>query len=233
MRTHKILREEERHRRRTFADAIAVLHEETDFKAGDRAEVRLGLLRLPTGDVVSLINIFFDSASHQKTFIVSLPAATRFRARPDGCFQVAQLDVIELNDATLEYDGTVLLSDGRRLRAIEIIPAQFPYEITNLEWRIIHHIIKMVGAEQRCYRHPGEVLVPALRQIALDQKLLDCGSLSELKIPLLKQIQGDFLDHNPDAKSLSQQKISDTLRKFGMRAERGTRRIQPTLASTV
>jgi len=65
--------EEDRSSRRTIADAIEVLRQACDFNSHDRAEIRIGPLPLPSGDVVGLVNVQFPV--RDTVFIVSLPAA--------------------------------------------------------------------------------------------------------------------------------------------------------------
>jgi hypothetical protein len=55
--------EEDRSSRRTIADAIEVLRQACDFNSNDRAEVRIGPLRLSPRDVVGLVDAAW-SATH-------------------------------------------------------------------------------------------------------------------------------------------------------------------------
>jgi hypothetical protein len=43
--------------RRTIADAIEVLREKANFEADDRANVHVGLLALPAGNIAGLIDV--------------------------------------------------------------------------------------------------------------------------------------------------------------------------------
>jgi hypothetical protein len=65
--------------RRTVNDALEVLRREAQFKDNDRAKFRIGLLKLPSADVVGLVEIVFDAPLREKGFIVSLPTCVRFR----------------------------------------------------------------------------------------------------------------------------------------------------------
>src|SRR5665213_2305415 len=52
-------------------------------------------------------------------------------------------------------------------------------------------------------------------------RFIDCNTLSGLKIPLLKTVAAYIADRDPTLKLLSPQKISDALRKFGIRVPTG------------
>jgi hypothetical protein len=117
MSEYEVLGEGEWKKRRTVADAIEVLHKDVGFEGDDRAQIRLGPMRLPSGDIVSLTGIFFESAVHQKTFIVWLPTAIEFRALSQG--QSVIDDISRLEEANLDEAGNVELCDGTRTSAIE------------------------------------------------------------------------------------------------------------------
>jgi hypothetical protein len=214
---YKRLQEENRNRRRTVVDAIETLKEQICFQDNDRAELRIWLIELPSGDVVGLVNVFFESLP-DITLIVSLPTSIFFRARQPEQSEFQHFDIAELDGASLDGAGNVELKDGTRLRAVEVVPARLPYEISELDWRIVNHTVSMMGAEERCYVHPSRSSSPKQRQIAREHRLLDVSTLVGLGAPpLLKQIKGTFLDQNTDVKNISEAKISDTLSKFGMR----------------
>jgi len=81
---YKSLAEDDRSKRRTIADALEVLRIEANFEQDDAAEIRLGMLRLPSEKVVGLVHVSFDSTLHLKTFLVSLPTASRFLAKVEN-----------------------------------------------------------------------------------------------------------------------------------------------------
>jgi len=215
MLTYVRVRDDQRHRRRTIRDAIEVLCEYAGFREDDQAIIRIGLLRIPSGDIVGLLDIVFY-AQVDIAFIVSLPTSTTFRGKQLGSSTYDELDTIQLNAATLDSSGDVLLTDGTRLRAVEVVPAKLPYEISELEKRLVDHVIAMLGAEDLCYRHPGASVFPELAKLARERKLIDCSTLSGLTIPALKRIHWDFMQHNSDVESLSMQTLSNALSKYGM-----------------
>jgi hypothetical protein len=84
MQHHVLLREEERNHRFTVQDAIDVLSKGAGFGDDDFAEIRVGGLRLPSGEEVGLPNVFFSSDALGQVLVVSLPTSTRFKAKRQG-----------------------------------------------------------------------------------------------------------------------------------------------------
>jgi hypothetical protein len=215
------LKEEERPQRLTVAHAIDAL-ESVGFAADDTAEIRIGGLRLPSGEVTGLISAFFSSLIHDKTFIVSLATSGNFQAKHQASSEFAQFDIFELDKALFSGAGDVVLANGTKLRAVEVLPTQLPYDFSDLERRIVQFTISMMDATDRCYRYFGNGLPLKYQKIAPYLRALDCETFNErgnrpkLKIPPLKVILGNFLDANPDVESLSRQKISDALSKIGL-----------------
>lgn len=214
------LQSDERTKRRSIADAINLLPSDGAW----RGQIRVGGLQLPSQDVVGLIAVYAENAAADTILIVTLPSAKQFRARPEGSQELGTFDIFRLDGAIVDGRGTVELVDRTRVRAVEVVPALLPYNVTDLDWLILHHTIALMKAEQECYTYP---ICFADRRDALD-----CSTLRNLsgRIPLLKQIQGDIADQEPALKDLSEQKIADTLCKFGIRTPR--RRRTRSLGST-
>lgn len=78
MRQYKRLAEADRMKRRTIADALEVLRQSADFCGHDRAEIKVGLLQLPSRELVGLIQILF-SPSETCGYIDAKTAASRHR----------------------------------------------------------------------------------------------------------------------------------------------------------
>src|SRR5262249_37607383 len=114
----------------------------------------------------------------------------------------------------------VALTNGAELRAVELVPALLPRNPSELDWRIVHHTVAIIGAEERCYRSLGKGLRRPLRDMVPDARFLDCQQLSGLDLPPLKVLALDIAARDPTLKRLSQQKIADALRKFGIRIPR-------------
>jgi hypothetical protein len=208
---YKWLREKGRTHRRTIADAIEVLRQDARFKDTDRARIQVGGLRLPSQETVGLVAVFFDSLD-ERTFIVSLPTSSEFRAKRPGHSKADIFDIFELDDAIVDGNFAIQLRDGTVLRAVEVVPALLPHIVTETDLSIVHQTIELVGAKDETrYRFPADLKLLA--------DGLDCGTLPSLqdRIPLLKQIKAHIEDHEPSLKGISEQQISDSLRKFGMR----------------
>ncbi len=216
MSTHEVLGEREWKTRRTVADAIDVLHQDVGFEGDDRAQFRLGPMRLASGVIVSLVSVYFSSAARQKTFIVWLPTAVKFRAILRDQSVIDQFDIDRLEEATLDNAGNVELCDGTRMRAVEIIPVPLPYKLSGLDCVIIRLAISKIDAQDKCSysteglfsEHPNDD--PYIGYI-------DCSKLTGLCVPELKVIKGYIGERAPRLKSVSEQTISNALRKFGMR----------------
>jgi hypothetical protein len=214
MQKYEVLGEKECKKRRTIADAIDVLHKNVGFESADRGQIRVGRMRLPSMDVVGLTRVSFESADRQKTFIVWLPAAVKFKAISKGGSLID--DIGRLDDATVDGAGNVELSDGTLIRAVEIILAELPYKLTALDKAIVSLTISHLGAQNKCSYSSGGLFCEHPEDDPTTG-FIDCSKLADLQIPELKVIKGYIKDRAPRLNSLSEQKISDTLRKFGMR----------------
>jgi hypothetical protein len=175
--------EKDRSSRRTIADAIEVLRQACDFNSQDRAEIRVGPLRLSSGDVVGLVDARFPVRDN--VFIVSLPTSSQFSAI---CHRASQRDCFEIFRLDGRLQGNVVLKDGATLGAVEVIPTRVLFDPTELDWRIVQLAVAMIGAENLCYRslragvpQPQQDMVPGLRR-------LDCSKLYGSGLPPLKQI---------------------------------------------
>jgi hypothetical protein len=220
------LSEERRNSRRTIADAIEVLHDKAGFAERDHAQIRIGPFRLPSGEVVGLVQICFDSLTNDKVYVVSLPSSRQFYGRRPNSPEGGRFDIEQLHGAVLDETGHVLLTDGETLRAVEVIPARLPLEPSKLDWRIVHHTISYIGAEERCYRSLGDDLPDRSKDMVADLRFLDCSKLSGLDIPSLDAIAAHIAERDRRLRRLSQQKIADALRKFGIRVPRPRLRVR-------
>ncbi|MBR0826151.1 hypothetical protein JQ596_11425 [Bradyrhizobium manausense] len=204
------LQHDQRNNRRSIADAIDVLPSDGAWTG----EIRVGGLRLPSQEVVGQVAVLAENAAAGLTSIVSLPACKKFRARRHGSQESEKFDIFRLDGAAVDDSGHVELVDGTRLRAVEVIPAPLPDNVTDLDWLIVHHTIDLIQAQQECYRS----LIPELPPV------LDCSKLpalsGKIRIPELKVIQGHIADREPALANLSEQQIANTLRKFGIRIPR-------------
>lgn len=221
MQHHELLREEERNHRFTVSHAIDVLLKSAGFGDDDFAEIHVGILPLPSRDMVGLANVFFDSRTLGKTLVVSLATSAEFRAKRQGEADARRFSIFELDGAKVNNNGIVRLSDGAVLRAVEVIPAKLPLKPSDLDWRIVHHVISIIGAEDHCYRslreHARPKCLDVLEEMIPNIRFLDFNALEGLELPSLKYLAAQIAKKDPTLKRLSHQKISDALRKFGMR----------------
>lgn len=202
----------------SVADAIATLSDEAGFQSGDQARITCGDLTLPSGETVTLTGLFFERGNRH-VYTVWLRSSKTCRARYRS--ELIDFDTTELADAIVDSDINATLIDGRVIRAVQIASAKLPYETTDLDWRIVHQTISSAKAEDRCYALPAGFDAPDLVATARELNLLNYSALRDLdNVPFLKVIQGDLLKHNPNSKVVSEQKISDTLSKFGIRHKR-------------
>ncbi len=225
--------EEARNSRRTIADALDLLRDARGFKDSDQANIRIELLKLPSGDVVGLVNLFFEIPSGEEVCIVSLPTSAEFLGKRSGSPKGDRFDIARLDGAVADGRGDVRLNDGTTLRAVEVMPVYMPNEPSELDWRIVQHTISIIGAEERCYRRLGAELPDPYREMAPDIRFLDCSRLSELKLPPLKEIAWKIAARDPTLEKLSQQKIADALRRFGMRLPPPRPRVKTRSIATI
>jgi hypothetical protein len=197
-----LLREKERLTRRTVADAIDVLREFAGFGEHDHAEIRINVIPLPSKQTVGVILLRFDAPSDQEVFFVSLPTSGRFNGRREGSSRPATFEISQLDGALVDANATVRLRNGELLRAVEVVPASLPLEPSELDWKIVHHTISVVGAEKRCdrtWRTNGH-------------RVIDCKRLPTLKPPPLKELAWRLAEQDPALRGVSPQKIADALR---------------------
>jgi hypothetical protein len=206
--------------RRTLADAIEVLHQKAGFGDNDRAEIAIGLLKLPSAEVVGLVQIIFDPQIGDKAYVVALPTSKQFKAYRANARQRSCFDIAELDGAVVDGSGNVLLANGIALRAVAVIPARLPLAPTELDWRIVHQTLLAIGAVH-CYRYGEYGLPPQLQQMPADLRILDCGTLRGLTLPLLKALAFDIRQRDPRVADISDQQIANALRKFGIRIPHG------------
>lgn len=215
------LDEKNRQSRRTIADALEVLRREASFGVCDRALVRSRSFRLPSTEVAGVVQVIFDPSEGELSYVVSLPTSSGFYAKDWNSLQRAHYDIGALDGAEIDELGNGLLTDGTKVRAIELIPSHLPLDPTELDVRILHGTLMHSGAEQ-CYRSvrddiPGDPRVPDLRGI-------DYSRLSGLNIPSLESIAAFLAERHPALPVPSPQTISNALRKFGVRLPKARRK---------
>jgi hypothetical protein len=59
-----------------------------------------------------------------------------------------------LNGAAVDFGENVSLPTGAQLRAVEVIPASLPHELSDLEWQILESTIKCMKIQERGGTNP-------------------------------------------------------------------------------
>ena len=210
------LREEVRMSRRTVADAFEIVREERRGEQVASGRFDIAMIELPSKERTALVDVVFPELGCR----VSLPTSARFSARPQTKPGRREFDVSRLRDASVTSDGSVMLSDGTRLHAVEVIPTHLPYHPSELDERILGAVIVMTKAD--CFRNLRDDVPERYRDQIPDWWVLDYGRVPKIQAPPLKVIQGYIADKDPDLK-VSLQKISDALKMFGIRIPRRRR----------
>jgi hypothetical protein len=163
-----------------MADAVEVLVASANFNEYDLAKILSGPLRLPSGKIVWQVLVVFEGADCTEGRAVPFRATEQFSAFEHNKAAKTKFEVEALDGATVDFSGAVTLPDGRRLRSIEIIPAQMPYDLSKLDVKIIHLTLSMIdGAESRCYRDIRDSLPESERDALPSRRLLDFSQLTE------------------------------------------------------
>jgi hypothetical protein len=222
MDTYVRFADETRAQRRTVLDALEVQRLCAGFSDDDVADIQVVGLRLPSNEVVGLVQILVASPSNRQISIVGLPAARQFRARSISSGALVSLEISLLDRATVDGRGNVTLADGSSVRSAQIIPVNLPSEPSDLDWKIVTSVISMLKGDQACYRDLAQGLPPEMEYAIPVWSGIDCAKLPGLNAPPLKQIAQHFIDLG--VKPPSPPKIADALRRFGIRIPVGRRR---------
>jgi hypothetical protein len=213
--------DEDRKSRRTIADAIETIRLASSvFPANARFTIRTRPLRLPSGDVPFLALVMCAELA----LAVSLPTSKKFRAKGTRApanlefqeFETCLLDgaIAEIIDERLE----VILSDGRRLRGVEVIPCYLPpcgdgkrqMDAVRLHEEVIGLVVKMCNAQDRCYRFVDEDVLPSVRVLAF-------GTLQDLSLGTLSDIANYIHLNHERLNPVSPQTVANILRDWGLR----------------
>ena len=124
-----------------------------------------------------------------------------------------RFEITRLNQARIDGCGHVRLSDGGKLRALEIEPERLAVKPSDLDWCIVHLTLELVGATH-CYRNLREDFPPERRDMVPDLLFLDVARLSELALPPLQDVTRYITNRY---KKVSGQQVANSLRKFGIR----------------
>ena len=213
MLTYVRLAEPDRTKRRTAMDALEVLRKQAGFQDNDTAQFHIGLMRLPSGEKVGLVDIRYHNPASDTVNCVSLPTSRHFSAIPTGFPVSRRFEIFRLNLARVDGVGRVQLEDQIELRALEVEPARLPVQPSDLDWRIVHLTLELIDARD-CYRSLREGLPLDQHHLVPDERFFDVARVSGLAVPPLKEISGFIAGKY---KQVSGQQIANSLRKFGIR----------------
>jgi hypothetical protein len=215
---HIPLAEGTKRNRRSVADAIEVLATYANFRVGSIGKIATGLFPFPSKDPLAQLYVGYTDLAEGVTFVVWLPICNSAKATHVNQRSPYPLNVFDLNDATVDFHGNVVLTSGARLRGVEVIPASLPYELSDLERRILWCTIQFMNVEDIVVRTLGEELELELRQGLPTIRKVDFQRLKGLVSPSLESIRSFLLENEPGLGSVSLEKISSTLTKCGMRS---------------
>ena len=217
MQQYVTLAEGIKHNRRSVADAIDLLTKHADFRANNLAKIHTLLLPLPAKERLFQLCVVFENSAAETTFLVWLPTSSCFKGKTLDKGRADKLETADLNGASIDFEGNVFLTTGAQLRAVDVIPAPLPAELSDLEWRILKCTIKCMNIEDQVVRTFGEELDLDVRATLPVIRRIDFQRLQGLKVPPLKVLQDFIIKNERDLESISLEKISGTLSKCGMR----------------
>jgi hypothetical protein len=226
MQQYVALDEAGRTQRRTVADALEVARQRPGMGEITRAEIRLAPFLLPWGGCTAGVVVLFPDLG----CYVSLPASASFSARTDTGRQRQAFEIALLEGAEICSDGSVLLKDGMRLRAVEVEPTGL-YRPSALDERILVHVIAMTKS-CHCYRSIREGLPGDFQRQIPDLRALDYSRARTIQPPPLKVIRG-YIEQNDPQLQVSNQKIADALARCGVRVPRRRPRTVTAARATI
>ena len=178
-------------------DAVGI----TGHRHGHRSRSLLGTFGME-------IEVPRDNPLRKKVWIVSLPTSAQFRAICPGSSRRKRFDIARLDEAAVDAEAAVLLTDETKLRAVEMIPTCSLSDPTELDWLILHCTIAIIGAEERCYRSLRHDAPSSIREMVPDLRFIDCSTLRSLDLPPLKVIASRIAERNWTRRVPSQQTIA-------------------------
>ena len=193
---------------RSVADAIEHLRVEHQFSDHSLAQIRTGPIRLPGGEVTSIVLVIGEPRINEPSCGVALPSSRYFSAKRIGG-NSEKVEASRLDRAWVDSNGRVELSDGTSLCAVDAIPTLIHRELTEIQKRIVYWTIKFVGADAIQY--------PSGLPVADDLEFLDYSTLYGYDIPPLEEIADYIAEQDWTLRQLSRQTIANALSAAGMR----------------
>jgi hypothetical protein len=192
----------------------------------DHAVLRVIELALPAGTRAYSSSLQFEPPNSDHVFAAMLPLATNCWVTSVGATpQRRQLPIASLHGARVQSDGRVELPDGTAVHEVEIIPSRQPHP-NDLEWAILGALIEARGLKHqftRVFPLPPDV-ADQCSELA-EVRWIDVSRLHSLEPRLLKQDRFDIKHIAPWLK-FSEEKLAQTLAKFGVRVRRPRQRVR-------
>lgn len=201
---------------RSIADALEALRKMQLLPEDSSVEIRMYPLPLATAEPPFIVLVVSKASSLDHIRGVALPTSHGFRGRRLGGEATETFAIPLLDRATVDKNGIVTLADSTCLSAVNVIPAPLPWELTDLEKRIVYWTIKFIGqeAEAACFLYgpPSPTL-----------EGLDYAQLPKLDVPKLEAIVR-YIEINDSELPVCRQTVANALGRSGMRAPLDRRR---------
>lgn len=194
---------------RSVADALEALRNAECLLGDSVVEIRTRPLPSRSSEAPSIVLVVCRTSGLRHTWGVALPTSWVFKGRRVGQEATESFEISLLDRARVDKDGIVTLSDGTCLQAVNVIPAVLPWELTQLEKRIVYWTIKFIGPELYAQQDP-------------DLEGLNYGWLRDLDVPKLDAIVR-FIEQEEPELGVCRQTVANALGRSGMRAPRLSR----------
>jgi hypothetical protein len=195
---------------RSLADALEKLREFGVFSDDGRAEIKTMEMVLPDRRTMCLVAVLGGPCQRDGArWVIRMPSSLRFTARTTLGEQLTY-EIGLLNDAISDFDGNVQLSEGQFVHQVDLVPSRLDYDFTAIQDAIVRHALKFLQVEDQCYRPLDDKHLPGLR-------VLDYGTIRNVRIPSLKAVQNYVEDH---LEGVSRPEIVTALRLAGMQFPR-------------
>ena len=148
-------------KRRTIADAIEVLSRKTGFSNNTEAVVEISGLCLRSGRETSIVGV----VCRQLGLIVPLPSSSHFSGIRSDTSTRQTFEISKLSKAVVNASCQVTLTDGLKLRGVEVLPDRLPEDFSKEHMAIVDAAVRFMGVEHRCYRYIDPVLLPNIRSV--------------------------------------------------------------------
>jgi hypothetical protein len=198
MQRYVTLAEGSKHNRRSVADAIELLAAHADFRANSLATIRTLQLPVSARKPLFQLCVTFENLSSNVTSLVWLPTSSCFKAQALGPRRTDKFATADLNGATVDFTGNVSLPTGAQLRAVEVVPATLPYELSDLEWRILKCTVRYMKIEDVVVRTFGEELDVDVQATLPVIRRIDFQRLKGFEVPPLKVLQHFIIENVKD-----------------------------------